>query len=528
MSAQQARVGKVYLVGAGPGAPGLITLRGVECLHEADVVLYDYLVNPQILRHAGGAEKISLGRHGGARTWTQKEINELTVQRALAGQAVVRLKGGDPAVFARGAEEVDALVEHGVPFEIVPGITAALAAGSYAGVPLTHRHCSSAVALVTGQETSDKIAPGVDYARLAQFPGTLVVYMGVTTANDWTQQLMAGGMSPDTPALLIRRCSFPDQTTRLCTLRDVHSHCSGPNRLPPPVIAVIGEVAGMPRTANWFEQLPLLGQTVLVTRPAQQATDLATRFERCGAEVLLQPAIEVRAPADLSEVDRTLSQLEQYNWVVFSSANGVHAFFQRLVTPSRDIRALRSVKLAVIGPATRDALSQYQLQADCIPGRFQAEDLAAALGQQAAGKRVLLVRASRGREVLAEQLEASGADVRQVVFYESVDVGQADAEVADAMGAGTIHWTTVTSSAIARSLQQLFGNDLQQTRLVSISPITSATLRELGYEPAAEAVEATMDGVLNAILAGAAAGPLAQNSKHQIANPKQIQNPKIQ
>ncbi len=500
--------GKVYLVGAGPGAPGLITLRGVECLHRADVVLYDYLVNPQILRHArDDAERICLGRHGGSRIWTLEQINAKMTELALAGQTVVRLKGGDPAVFARGAEEVKALVERDIPFEIVPGITVALAAGSYAGVPITHREHASAVALVTGQEMSGKPGPKIDYSKLAQFPGTLVIYMGVTTADTWVNALIAGGMSPEMPALIIRRCSFPDQRTIRCTVGQLQEHLTGADKLRPPAIVVIGSVAALPRAANWFERLPLFGQTILVTRPLEQVAGLAEPLAEQGADVLVQPAIEVRAPSDWGPADAVVTELSGFDWVVFSSVNGVDAFMQRLLSNGRDLRALGTTKLAAIGPATVKALGAFHLQVDRVPERYQAEDLAAALSEEAAGKRFLLVRASRGRDVLARQLAAARAEVKQVVFYESVDVTTADAQIAAAMRAGRVRWTTVTSSAIARSLARLFPEDLGKTQLASISPITTATLSELGFTPTVEAREATMSGVVQAILEGVKCAP---------------------
>ncbi len=450
---QSGGCGKVYLVGAGPGAPGLITLRGVEVLRRADVVLYDYLVNPRILQHATErAECICLGRHGGTRIWSQEEINDKIVELARQGRTVVRLKGGDPAVFARGAEEIETLVEHRIPFEIVPGITAALAAGSYAGVPITHRDCASAVALVTGQEIGSKTAPSLDYVSLAQFPGTLVIYMGVTTAATWTRSLMEGGMSPETPAMIVRRCSFPNQQSFRCKLGEVADRLGSSHRIRPPVVVVLGAVAALPPDWAWFEQRPLFGQKVLVTRPAQQAADLGDLLEDAGAEVLLQPAIEVREPPDWAPVDAALSRLDQFDWLVFSSANGVNALLQRLESIGRDLRALGSIRLAAIGPATVDALNAYHLRVDRQPERFQAEDLADVLAAEAQGKHFLLARASRGREVLAQRLLAAGGKVTQVVAYESVDVSTPDTDLAAAMHQGEIHWTTVTSSAIARSL----------------------------------------------------------------------------
>ena len=393
-----------------------------------------------------------------------------------------------------------ALVERGIRFEIVPGITAALAAGSYAGIPLTHRQFASAVALVTGQEIGSKTSPSLDYGRLAHFPGTLVVYMGVTTAATWTEALIRGGMSPDTPAAVIRRCSFPNQRTIRCSLGELAELLSGTDKIRPPAVVVIGAAAALPESLSWFEQLPLFGQRILVTRPAHQAASLADLLEEEGATVMVQPAIELREPDDWGPVDAVLSRLSDFDWLVFSSVNGVHALLRRLEASGRDMRALGAMRLAAIGPATEEALRTYHLQVDRHPSRYQAEDLAEALISEASGQRFLLARASRGREILAERLVDAGAEVTQVVVYESVDVTTPDDAVAAAMHRGDIDWTTVTSSAIARSLVKLFAEDLAHTRLASISPITSATLRELGWEPTVEAREATMQGVVDAIV----------------------------
>jgi uroporphyrinogen III methyltransferase / synthase len=492
--------GRVYLVGAGPGDPALITLRGVQCLAQADVVLYDYLVNPRILSHApASSERICLGEHGRTRIWPQREIDAKMVELALAGKTVVRLKGGDPAVFARGAEEVEVLHRHGIPYEVVPGITAALAAGSYAGVPITHRGLASAAALVTGQEIDGKDGAGIDYAALARFPGTLVVYMGVTTAPQWTSRLIEGGMPGDTPAIIIRRCSFPDQQTIRCRLDQLTRYLGERSSLRPPIIVILGPVAGLEPRLSWFETRPLFGRRVLVTRPEQQNEDLARRLEEQGAQVLVQPAIAVRPPDPWTDVDAALAELDRFDWLVFSSANGVHALLGRLDTLGYDLRRLGSVRLAAIGPATSAVLRHYHLRVDCQPARYQAEDLAAALAGEASGKRFLLARASRGRDVLARQLLAAGGDVRQIVVYESVDVKTPDPDIARQLSEATIDWTTVTSSAIARSLVTLFGPALHRTRLASISPITSETLRTLGFEPAVEARTATMQGIVDAI-----------------------------
>jgi uroporphyrinogen III methyltransferase/synthase len=489
----------VYLVGAGPGDPGLITLRGVECLRRADVVLYDYLVNPRLLAHAPQAERVCLGRRGRDRIVPQAEINARMVAEARAGRTVVRLKGGDPAVFGRAAEEVAALREAGIPLEIVPGITAALAAGSYAGVAVTHRELASAVALVTGHQQDDEPGTELDYAALAAFPGTLVFYMGVTTAETWTSALIAAGRPPNTPTAIIRRCTWPDQETIFCTLDTVAGEAAH-RKLRPPAIVIVGDVA-QPGGVSWFEQRPLFGQTVMVTRPGEQGIEMADRLAELGALPLLQPAIRIDEPNDWNPVDTALARLAEFDWLVFSSANGVRYLLDRLLTRHGDLRTLGHIRLAAIGPRTAEALAAYHLQADVTPPEdFRAEGLAAELVGQAGGSRFLLARASRGRELLAEALTAAGGQVSQVVVYNSRDVDTPDPDVAAALAAGRIDWITVTSSAIARSLVRMFGENLRKSKLASISPVTSATLRELGYPPAVEATTYTMDGLKDALL----------------------------
>ena len=506
--------GKVYLVGAGPGDPGLITLRGVECLLRADLVLYDYLVNPQILDHVRAtAELVCLGRHGRGRIMSPSEVNERMIRGAQAGQIVVRLKSGDPLIFARAAEERQALAAAEVPFEIVPGITVALAAGSYAGIALTDRDAASAVALVTGHEDEEKRSQPLDYVALAAFPGTLVFYMGVTSAPHWTKALMEAGKAADTPAAIVRRCSWPDQVTIRCSLARVADELAT-SKMRPPVIVIVGDVAAAEPAARWFTDRPLFGQRVLVTRPAGQAGDLRSRLADLGAEVILQPAIEITDPADWSPVDAALVRMnkngtnqtkpDNYDWLVFSSANGVRYLLDRLLAIGGDTRWLGSVNLAAIGPGTADELARYHLRADLVPREFRAESLAGELAANAAGTRFLLARASRGREVLADELRAAGATVDQIVVYTSRDVPHAEGAVVELLAAGRIDWITVTSSAIARSLAAMFGQSTGQrlaaAKLASISPVTSATLRELGFEPAVEATEYTMEGLVKAML----------------------------
>jgi uroporphyrinogen III methyltransferase/synthase len=491
--------GKVYLVGAGPGDPGLLTLRGAECIREADVILFDYLASPQLLVDArADAERICLGRHGRGRLMSQSEINAAMIRHAQSGRSVVRLKGGDPTIFARLAEELAALESAGVPYEIVPGVTAAQAASSYAGIPLTQRDDASCVAFVTGQESADK-SPRLDYAALADFPGTLVFYMGVTTAPAWSRLLLDHGKQPETPVAIVRRCSLSEQETLFTSLGEVGDIVRR-RKLRPPAVIIVGEVARARDTANWFTTRPLFGRTVLVTRPEHQSHDLSHRLRGLGANVLYQPAIEIGPPRDWSIVDGVVERLAEFDWLVFSSANGVKYFFDRLTELGHDARRLGQAKLAAIGPATVAALAERNLRADVRPETYRAEALAAALASQVRGKRIFLARASRGREELAESLINAGAHVEQAVVYESRDVAAPCDAVIEALAAGQIDWITVTSSAIARSVVRLFGEHLSRTRLTAISPLTADTLGQLGHPAAAVAEVYTADGVANAIV----------------------------
>ncbi len=474
------RRGKVFLAGAGPGDPGLITWRAVECLRQADVVLYDYLINPVVLRHASrAAELVSLGRHGRDRIWQQSEINDRLIALARAGHNVVRLKGGDPAVFGRLAEEVAALEAAGIEYEIVPGVTAGLAASSYAGIWITQRDTASAVALITGHEGDSQHAPALDYAALAAFPGTLVFYMGVTTACEWTSALVAAGKTASTPAAIVRHCSWPDQITIRCTLGTIVDELQRA-KVRPPVVILVGEAIGLAQAESWFSRRPLFGRRIMITRPVDRADALWQQFSELGAECLVQPAIEIGPPHDWQPVDAALARLSEFNWLVFSSVNGVQFLLDRLLHSGGDLRQLAGLKLAAIGPGTADELAKYHLNVDGQPADvYRAESLADLLAKDASGKRFLLARASRGRDVLAERLLAAGAEVEQIVVYSSTDVTSPDPDIAAALQQGRVDWITVTSSAIARSLAAMFGKNLQQAKIVSISPVTSATFASL-------------------------------------------------
>ncbi|UCG33313.1 MAG: uroporphyrinogen-III C-methyltransferase [Phycisphaerales bacterium] len=490
----------VYLVGAGPGDPGLITLRAADCLRQADLVLYDYLANPVLIDHASpSAELVCLGRPSTGRLLSQDQIIARMLDAARSGRTVVHLKGGDPSVFARGAGEIEALRAAGIPFEIVPGITAGLAVAAYCEIPITHHDGASAVALITGQERPDKAASSLDYHALAAFPGTLIFYMGVTKAANWSRALIENGRSPETPVAVVRWCTRPQQQIVRCTLGTV-AEVVEKRGVRPPAVFVIGKVVDLAPALSWFVARPLFGTRVLLAGSPGMSEKLGAALTDLGADVIRQPAIRITDPPDWAPVDAALDRLDQYDWLVFSSGNGVDYLFRRLFDRGGDIRQLGHVKLAAVGPGTAERLTRYHLRADLVPEHFHAESLAQALAPEAKGRRFLLARAGRGRQVLADELDNCGAHVDQVVVYDSIDVEDPNPEVAAALSSGRIDWIMVTSSATAASLARLYGDALRSARLASISPLTSTALRDLGYEPAAEASSHTATGLIDAIL----------------------------
>ncbi len=491
--------GFVALVGAGPGHPELLTLRGQYWLGRCDVVLYDGLTNAQMLTHAPGAECICVGKHGQSRIWSQAEIIAETRRHALQGKCVVRLKGGDPAVFARTSEEVDALVEADIPFEIVPGITAALAAGSYAGIPITHRGIASAVALVTGHEEPGKPESALDWAALAAFPGTLVIYMGVTTAEMWTSALIESGKPPETPCAIIRRCSLPDQQQIHCRLDEVAAQLTPASRMRPPVITIVGDVTRLSETMDWFSRRPLHNTKVLVTRPAEQADGLARPLEDLGATVIRHSLIEISPPDDWTDVDDAIDRLRSFQTIVFASTNGVRYFINRILDRGLDMRCLAGIRIAAVGKATETALREYHLRVDVLPNQSDAEGLVQELGPSVAGEAVLIVRASRGSSSLPNGLQNAGGEITEVVAYQNSDVIVADPDIIAMLQRGEIDWITVTSSATADNLQRLFGSNLARCRFAAISPVTAKVLQDHGHPVAAIAATASMQGLVKAI-----------------------------
>ena len=495
------RRGQVALVGAGPGHPGLLTLRGAELLRQADLVLYDRLVPVVLLGQCpASARCVCIDDLPGEHPQRYPHIHAAMIQAAQAGQRVVRLKGGDPFVFGRGAEEVLALRQAGIDFEIVPGVTAGLGVTAYAGIPVTQRQRASAVAFITGHEQPGKAESALDWAALAAFPGTLVFYMGVARLPALADTLIAHGKSPDTPAAVIEQGTTARQRT-LCASLATLPALAHQQQIGTPALTIIGEVVRLRPDLAWRETLPLFGQRILITRPRHLADEMARAILERGGEPLLLPVVEVAEPLSWEPVDQALRCLESYDWLVFTSVNGVSFFFDRLRTLGRDVRALARLQVAAIGPATADALRQRYLEPDLIPPTFNSEGLVAVLRERVAGQRVLLARADRGLELLRDEL-APLATVEQITVYRQVDEEAATGPVVQMLRSGEIDWVTLTSSNIARGIERLLGSEGRsvvesgRTRLVAISPRTAAAT---SLPVAAVAQTYTTQGVVEAI-----------------------------
>lgn len=497
--------GKVYLVGAGPGDPGLLTLRGRECLAAADLVLYDGLVNPELLRLTrADCQRTSRTAEPGGRRLHQEEINARLIEAAVAGKTVVRLKGGDPFVFGRGAEEAAALVEAGIEFEVVPGVTAATAAGVYAGIPYTDRDRASAVAFVTGHEDPTKPQSLLDYETLARFPGTLVFYMGLHRIESIARALIDSGKPPETPAAVICSASTPQQKTVTAPLAEIAAVVHEA-KLHPPSLIVVGPCVALRDRIAWFEQRPLFGLRIGVTRPEHQADEAIHRCRALGAQPVLMPTIEIRPPTDWSGVDAAIDRLDDYAWLIFTSANGVRSFLSRLWMRGLDGRRLADVRIAAIGDATAETLADFNLHADLVPDSFRAEALADALRPLVSGQRLLWVRASRGRDVLPRELGAAGASVDEVVVYQNLDVTALPADALRMIETGELDWIGLSSPSIARNLARLLTPAAREqlgagVRLAAISPVTAQAAVEAGLPVAAVADVYTWEGIFAAIV----------------------------
>lgn len=484
---------KVYLVGAGPGDPLLITLKGRRVLERADVVLYDNLANDHLLDFAPtNAERIYVGKKRAEHEMTQEEISALMIDRARRGLTVVRLKGGDPFIFARGGEEIEALAAAGISFEIVPGVTVPLGVAAYTGVPLTHREHTSAVTFITGHNVS-----AIDWGKVGSAE-TVVLFMGLVNFAAIAKEMVARGRSPETPAMAVRWATRPDQETLAGTLATLPGLLAA-NGMKPPVTIVIGEVVSLRERFSWFEQLPLFGQRIIVTRDRRQASALAEPLEELGAEVLHLPVIEIHPPADLEPLKRALAQLASYDWLIFTSANGVRAFIEQLDASPHDLRGLRA-RICAIGPATKAAIEALHLKVDRMPSEYVAESLIESFaGDDLAGKRVLLPRAAVARDLVPVELTRRGAHVDVVEAYRTTPPADSAARVGEILSRRP-HWITFTSSSTVTNFLAITGKEtLDGIKIASIGPVTSTTAREAGLRVDVEADPHTIAGLVYAL-----------------------------
>ena len=497
--------GCVYLVGAGPGHPGLFTLRGREVLSKADVVVYDALISPRLLAYAPPhAERIYVGKRSSCHTLAQQEINQLLVDKARSGSMVVRLKGGDPFVFGRGGEEALALVDAGVPFEVVPGVTAGVAGAAYAGIPVTHRSMASSVGLITGHEALDKENSCLDWNALARWEGTLVFYMSMENLGAICERLINEGKAPDTPAAVVRWGTTCRQRTVKGTLSGLRELVEQTG-LGPPALIIIGQAVCLRDKLQWFERRPLFGRGIIVTRARSQASELADRLEELGAWVIEMPCIRIEPPEDDSDLKDCVRRLAEFDWVIFSSVNGVEHFFNAMKTAGRDARALAGIRVCAVGPATADRLAGFGILADARPGTFTSAEIVETLASfgKMEGLAILCPRTDIGPRDLVEALAARGVRVREVTAYRTVaqqpDLGQ----ISELLEGEGVQWLTFTSTS---TVNNFFGAADAATvrswsaRIASIGPSTTAALARFGFSPDAEAADHTIDGLIDSII----------------------------
>ena len=501
------RRGKAYIVGAGPGDPGLITLKGLECVKEADVVIYDRLVHKRLLEHARpDAELIYVGKDPGRHEIPQERISLLIAEKAAEGKVVTRLKGGDPFVFGRGGEEAEVLVEAGIPFEIVPGVTSVVAVPAYAGIPITHRDHTSSFAVITGRESSSKPDSRIAWDKVSGI-GTLVILMGVKNMPFIVEQLLVHGRDPRTPVALIGWGTLPSQRTLVGTLANIVEKIREAD-FHPPAVAVIGEVVSLRERLRWFDNRPLFGKRVLVTRSREQASVLSRLLEQSGAEPVELPTIEFQPSAD-GLLETAIRNLASYDWIVFTSANGVKVFMARLDELGLDARAIGRARICAIGPATTDELRRHNLRPDFVPREFVAEAVAEGLiSLGVEGKRILLPRAQEARELIVAELIRAGAIVEDIAAYRTVAPCNSEDRLRKALGR-KIDVITLTSSSTVRNLVSTLREHLGEaetrsflhsTTVACIGPITAHTARELGMRVDVVASEYTIPGLVDAIV----------------------------
>lgn len=489
------------LVGAGPGDPGLITAAALSWIAQADTVLYDRLANPSFLTHCrDDAELIYVGKGPGAHAMPQDKINELLVKKTAEGNLVVRLKGGDPLIFGRGGEEADALVDAGLPFRIVPGVTAAIAAGACAGIPLTDRRLASTVTFITGHEDPTKDESVINYDALAGLD-TLVFYMGVGNLPAIASRLISSGRPADTPIALVQNATHPTQRTVVATLATA-AEAAKTNNVRPPTLLIVGNVVTLQEKLAWKDKLPLFGQTILVTRTREQASKLTDQLVTCGANVIECPTIEVKPPEDFAGLDKALGEIATFDWLVLTSPNGVHGLLARMRQLGLDGRSLGKVRIAAVGPATADLLDENFLHPDLMPETFTTQALGEALAAKAGkGAKVLLARADIATNELPETLRAAGAEVTEAVAYRTIRPAGLPDDAVSALTEGKVDWVTFTSSSTAENFLALVkGADVAALKLASIGPVTTETIRAAGLAPTVEANKHTIPGLVEAIV----------------------------
>ncbi len=497
--------GIVYLVGAGPGDPSLITLRGVECLQRAEVVVYDYLANEQLLCHApDSAERIYAGKIGGRHNQGQDEINSLLVAKAGLGKVVVRLKGGDPFVFGRGGEECEALRDAGIPFEVVPGVTAAVGASAYSGIPLTHRDITASVAFVTGQEGNDKNESNIDWDRLSLGGGTVVFYMGITTLRRNMQRMVEHGRSPATPVALVRWATTPCQQVLVGTLADIADRAEA-SGFKPPAVTIVGEVVALREKLQWFDKRPLCGKKIIVTRAAEQAGEFSGKLAARGATVLECPTIRLVEPESWQLLDLAIRDLPNYDWLVLTSGNAVRYFFQRMNALGVDSRALAGCRICAVGPKTAEEMRSYGIKPDLVPTVYKAEGVIDEFSRlDLHNSRVLFPRADKARDVIPSELKRMGAQIDSPVAYRNIFPDRLPPETLFALEKRSVDCITFTSSSTVQNLAAMLGEELMLDMLkgvvvASIGPITSKSCRDLGLKVDIEPKVYTLDALAEAL-----------------------------
>ena len=480
--------GKVFLVGAGPGDPGLMTVKGLEVLKEADAVIYDFLANARLLENARpGAKTIYVGKKGAEKTMEQGEINRLIISLAQKGKTVVRLKGGDPFIFGRGGEEAEELVAASIPFEIVPGVTSATAAPAYAGIPLTHRDLASSVTFITGQENPLKERSNIAWDRLSVGRGTLVFLMGWKNLSLITSKLLGNGWASSTPVALVRWGTMTKQKCLSGTLGTIVA-LAGEQEMRPPVIIVVGDVVSLREKLNWFETKPLFGKRILVTRALEQAGDFSKLLERNGAEPITFPTIKTVAPPDWKPLDKAIKRLSSYDWAIFTSVNGVKYFFERLYKLDKDLRELKGVKICAIGPMTEKAIKKLGIKVDLTPKEYRAEAILDALGKRRIkGKKFLLARAMQAREIIPQEIKRLGGKIDVVPSYKTIRPTKEAGELKRLLTEGGVDVITFTSSSTVTNFASMFKKTelagfLKGVCIACIGPITADTAKEYGIQ----------------------------------------------